>query len=95
VNSRMSWLLVRLFQSCEQPHFRLSNYRINNQYGRLHKNHRPDSHFCDSAKANWIALVIFLEPRRPSQKADIGGYYKPGDSKANAALSPSTTLNVI
>jgi erythromycin esterase-like protein len=42
----------RLFQNRERPHFRLSNYRINNKYGRLHKNHSPDSHFCDSAKAN-------------------------------------------
>lgn len=48
---------VRLFQNRERPHFRLSNYRINNQYGRLHKNHSPDSHFCDSAKASRIAFA--------------------------------------
>jgi isocitrate dehydrogenase len=27
--------------------------------------------------------------------ADIGGYYKPDDTKASAALRPSQTLNTI
>jgi isocitrate dehydrogenase len=27
--------------------------------------------------------------------ADIGGYYKPDDAKASAALRPSQTLNTI
>ena len=29
------------------------------------------------------------------QKADVGGYYKPDNAKADAALRPSATLNGI
>jgi len=48
---------VRLFQNRERSHISLSNYRINNQYGRLHKNHRLSSHFCDSSNASRIAFA--------------------------------------